>query len=166
MTKTPDRIEKKIVLRAPLQRVWQAIADSKQFGAWFGVSFDGPFVAGTQLMGRIVPTRADQDVAKLQQPYEGKSFEFYVDRIDAMRSISFRWHPYAIEAGVDYSKEPTTLIVFELKEALGGTLLTVSESGFDNIPLARRAKAFTANEGGWAHQMRLIEKYLSMSATA
>jgi uncharacterized protein YndB with AHSA1/START domain len=166
MTTTPDRIEKKIVLHAPLQRVWQAIADSKQFGVWFGVSFDRPFIAGTRLMGRIVPTRVDPEVAKLQQPYEGKSFQFFVDRIDAMRSISFRWHPYAVDAGIDYAKEPTTLIVFKLTEVTDGTLLTVSESGFDNIPLARRAKAFTANEAGWAHQMRLIEKYLSMPATA
>jgi uncharacterized protein YndB with AHSA1/START domain len=162
---TPDRIEKQIVLHAPLQRVWQAVADSKQFGTWFGVAFEGPFIAGTRITGRIVPTRVDPEIAKLQKPHEGKAFEFYVDRIEAMRSISFRWHPYAIESDTDYTKEPTTLIVFELKEVVDGTLLTISESGFDNMPLERRAKAFAANEAGWTHQLHLIEKYLLKHVT-
>jgi hypothetical protein len=82
-----------------------------------------------------------------------------------MRSISFRWHPYALEPGVDYAKEPTTLIVFELQEVFGGTLLTISESGFDQIPLARRARAFSANDSGWTMQTKLIEKYLAMQPT-
>jgi len=79
-----------------------------------------------------------------------------------MRKFSFRWHPYAVDPGVDYSKEPTTLIVFELQEISGGTLLTISESGFDQIPLERRAKAFAANDAGWVMQVKLIEKYLAM----
>jgi uncharacterized protein YndB with AHSA1/START domain len=157
-----DRIEKKILLRAPRQRVWQAISDSAQFGSWFGVAYDGPFVSGARLTGRIVPTSVDDDVAKLQKPHEGKAFEFAVDRIEPMRTFSFRWHPFAVEPGVDYSQEPATLVVFELEEVSGGTLLTISESGFDQIPLARRAQAFAANDGGWAIQTRLIEKYLAM----
>jgi uncharacterized protein YndB with AHSA1/START domain len=161
---TNDRIEKKVLLRAPLERVWRAVSDAGQFGAWFGVAFDGPFVAGARLTGRIVPTKADEEVAKLQKPYEGATFEIYVDRIEAERLFSFRWHPFAIDPTFDYSKEPTTLVVFELEEAAGGTLLTITESGFDRIPLARRAQAFTSNEGGWAHQARLIEKYLANAA--
>ena len=159
---TPDRIEKKILLRAPLERVWHAIADADQFGTWFGVAFDGPFVAGARLTGRITPTRVDPEVAELQRPHEGKAFEFTVDRIEPMRRLAFRWHPSAVEPGVDYSKEPTTLVVFELEKVPGGTLLTISESGFDQIPLERWAKAFAANEGGWAKQTTLIEKYLAM----
>jgi uncharacterized protein YndB with AHSA1/START domain len=158
---TPDRIEKKILLRAPLERVWHAIADADQFGTWFGVAFDGPFVAGARLTGRIVPTRVDPEVAELQKPHEGKAFEFFVYRIEPMRSISFRWHPYAVEPGVDYTKEPMTLIEFTLEEVPGGVLLTITESGFDTIPLERRAKAFAANDGGWAKQTQLIEKYLA-----
>jgi uncharacterized protein YndB with AHSA1/START domain len=96
----------------------------------------------------------------MQEPYSGKAFDWTVERIEPMRRISFRWHPFAVETGVDYSKEATTLIEFELAEAAGGTLLTISESGFDQIPLARRAKAFSANERGWEIQTRLIEKYL------
>ena len=159
---TPDRIEKKILLRAPLERVWHAIADADQFGTWFGVAFDGPFVAGARLTGRMTPTRVDPEVAELQRPHEGKAFEFTVDRIEPMRRISFRWHPFAVEPGVDYTNEPTTLIEFTLEEVPDGVLLTITESGFDNIPLERRAKAFAANDGGWTKQTHLIEKYLAV----
>jgi uncharacterized protein YndB with AHSA1/START domain len=161
-----DRIEKKVRLHASLERVWQAVSDSQQFGTWFGAAFDGPFVAGARLTGRIVPTRVDTEVAKRQEPYEGKSFEFFVDRIEPRRRISFRWHPYAVDPGMDYTEEPTTLIVFDLEEEADGVLLTISESGFDQIPIARRAKAFAANDGGWAAQTMLIQKYLSLPPAA
>jgi uncharacterized protein YndB with AHSA1/START domain len=159
-----DRIEKKITLKAPVARVWRAISNAQEFGSWFGVAFDGPFVAGKKLTGRIRPTTVDPEVAKLQAPHEGKPFEFSVDRIEPQRIISFRWHPFAVDPSVDYSKEPTTLIVFELTEVDSGTLLRITESGFDSIPLERRAKAFAANEGGWEHQTRLLEKYLQLHA--
>ncbi|HWX38857.1 MAG TPA: SRPBCC family protein [Candidatus Sulfotelmatobacter sp.] len=159
-----DRIEKKILLLAPRERVWRAISDAKAFGSWFGVAFDGPFAEGARLNAKIVPTTVDAEVAKMQEPYAGKAFEWTVERIEPMQRISFRWHPYAVEEGVDYSKEPTTLIEFELAEAPGGVLLTITESGFDQIPLARRAKAFKANEGGWEMQTRLIEKYLAKTS--
>jgi uncharacterized protein YndB with AHSA1/START domain len=161
-----DRIEKRIVLRAPLDRVWRAVSDAEQFGSWFGVAFDNRFEEGTRLTGKIVPTTVDPEVAKLQEPHRGKPFEFTVERIEPPHRISFRWHPYAIKPGVDYSKEPMTTIVFELEEVAEGVLLTISESGFDRIPLARRAEAFKANEGGWEHQTRLLEKYLQGKAAA
>lgn len=164
MTRNTDRIEKKVLLRAPRDRVWRAISDSKQFGSWFGVEFDGAFVAGKSMTGRIVPTSVDAEVAKSQKPYEGLSFEFSVDRVEPMRFFSFRWHPFAVEPGVDYSKEPTTLVVFELEEGSGGTLLTITETGFNRIPLERRAKAFASNEQGWTAQTKLIEKYLALAA--
>jgi len=157
-----DRIDKKVLLKAPRERVWNAIADSARFGSWFGVAFHGPFVAGARLTGTIVPTSVDAEIAKLQKPHEGKAFAFTVDRIEPMRTFSFRWHPYAVDLSIDYSKQPTTLVVFELEEVAGGTLLTISESGFDQIPLERRAKAFAANDGGWTMQTRLIEAYLAM----
>jgi uncharacterized protein YndB with AHSA1/START domain len=156
-----DRIDKQILLRATRERVWRAVSDAKEFGSWFGVAFDGTFAAGTRVTGRIVPTTVDAEVAKMQEPYAGKAYDWTVERIEPMQRISFRWHPYAVEEGVDYSKEPTTLIEFELVDAPGGILLKISESGFDQIPLARRAKAFKANEGGWQMQTRLIEKYLA-----
>jgi uncharacterized protein YndB with AHSA1/START domain len=98
--------------------------------------------------------------------HAGKAFEFLVERIEPMQRISFRWHPFAVEPGVDYSHEPTTLIVFELQDQDEGTLLTISESGFDRIPLERRAKAFAANDHGWSMQVQLIEKYLAMHSGA
>jgi uncharacterized protein YndB with AHSA1/START domain len=164
MSTNTDRIEKKVLLRAPRERVWRAISDSRQFGSWFGVEFHDPFVAGTAITGKIVPTTVDAEVAARQKPYEGHRFEFLVDRIEPMRVFSFRWHPFAMEKDVDYSKEPTTLVAFELEEAPGGTMLKVTESGFDRIPLERRANAFAANEGGWTAQMKLIEKYLALAA--
>jgi uncharacterized protein YndB with AHSA1/START domain len=156
-----DRIEKQILLRASLDRVWSAISDAQQFGRWFGVRFDAPFTAGTRLTGRITPTSVDAEIAKAQQPHAGTAFAVWVERIEPQRALAFRWHPYAIESTVDYSQEPTTLVEFVLAAAPGGTLLTITESGFDQIPLARRAEAFKSNELGWAAQTLLIEKYLA-----
>lgn len=164
MATNTDRIEKKALLRARRERVWRAVSDSRQFGSWFGVEFDGPFVAGTRTTGRLVPTTVDAEVAKSQKPYEGRALELSVDRVEPMRLFSFRWHPFAVEPGIDYSKEPTTLVVFELEEVSGGTMLTVTESGFDRIPLERRAKAFASHEQGWTAQTKLIEKYLALGA--
>jgi uncharacterized protein YndB with AHSA1/START domain len=158
---TTDRIEKTVLLRAPHERVWRAITDAKQFGTWFGVELDGPFTAGQRVTGRIVPTQVDAAVAKEQEPFAGLPVEWTVDRIEPMRVFSFRWHPFAIDPKVDYSHEPTTLVMFELEEVAGGTRLTITESGFDQIPLERRAKAFAANEGGWAAQAELVALYLA-----
>lgn len=158
---TTDRIEKQILLRAPRARVWRALTDSEQFGTWFGVKLDGPFAAGQPLKGVIVTTKVDPEVAKAQQPYAGMPFEITVERIEPERLFSFRWHPFAIDRNVDYSHEPTTLVEFTLEDAAEGILLTVTESGFDRIPLSRRAAAFTANEGGWTMVVTLIEKYLA-----
>jgi uncharacterized protein YndB with AHSA1/START domain len=158
-----DRIEKKIVLRAPRNRVWRALADAAEFGSWFGVKFDGPFAPGAKLRGLVVPTTVNPEVANAQKKYEGKPFEITVDRMEPERVFSFRWHPYAIDPGVDYSQEPMTLVVFSLEEVPDGILLTVTETGFDQIPIARRAKAFLANENGWNMQVKMIEGYLGLA---
>jgi uncharacterized protein YndB with AHSA1/START domain len=159
-----DRIEKKILLHAPRKRVWRALTDSVEFGLWFGVKLDGPFVPHARMRGVIVPTTADADVAKAQKAYEGKSFEIHVEQIEPERLFSFRWHPFAVEPGIDYTSEPMTLVVFALEEQANDTLLTVTESGFDQIPLARRSKAFDANEQGWGAVVQLIEKHLRHAA--
>lgn len=163
MSDIPDVIRKQVRLRAPLERVWKALTDSSEFGRWFGVRFDAPFKPGAKMTGTIVPTTVDPAVAAQQKPYEGKTFEITIDRIEPQRLFSFRWHPYAADEHVDYAAEPTTLVVFELQPEKDGVLLTVMESGFNGIPLSRRAKAFTANEDGWTHQMNLIAKYLDQS---
>jgi uncharacterized protein YndB with AHSA1/START domain len=155
-----DRIEKQTLLRTSLARAWRAHSDSAEFVTWFGVRFDGPFQAGSAVHGVIVPTQVNAEVAAAQKPYEGKPFDITVEEIQPERLFSFRWHPYAIEPGVDYSLEPTTLVTFTLEAVADGVMLTVVESGFDTIPLARRAKAFAANDGGWSKQMELVGAYL------
>jgi uncharacterized protein YndB with AHSA1/START domain len=166
MTADTDRLEKKFLLRAPLDRVWSAISDSKQFGRWHGVEFDGPFIAGAGMVGKVVPpiVPVDADVARSRQKWEGTPFSVRVERIEPMRLFSMRWYPFDEESGVDYSNEPWTLVEFRLEEVAGGTMLTIIESGFDAIPLEQRIKALTSHEIGWAAQPVLIEKYLAMAA--
>jgi uncharacterized protein YndB with AHSA1/START domain len=159
-----DRIEKRILLHAPRKRIWRALSDSMEFGTWFGMKFDGPFVPGAVMRGVIVGTKVNAEVAKAQKEYEGMSGEITIERIEPERLFSFRWHPFAVERGVDYSAEPTTLIVFTLEETPDGVLLTVTESGFDQIPLERRSKAFAANEQGWPMVLKLIEEYLAQTS--
>ena len=166
MTSTSDRIVKKVVLDAPIERVWRAISESARFGTWFGIEFDGEFEPGRRLTGRIVPTRMDADIAKAQEPYAGMAFACHVERIEPMHLLSFRWHPYAVESDADYASEPMTLVEFELEETAGGTHLTITESGFDRVPLARRAEAFASNEQGWQEQTKLIAKYLALQQHA
>ena len=161
MSGSTDRFEKVVVLKAPRERVWRAVNDSGEFGKWFGIAFDGPFVAGRRLVGKIVPTTVDAEVARTQQPYAGVPVEFQVERIEPPRLFSYRWHPGGVDPAVDYSREPATLVEFTLEDVPGGTKLTISESGFDRIPLARRAKAYQGNEAGWAAQTTLIARYLA-----
>ena len=125
------------------------------------MKFDGPFAAGARLRCSIVPTTVNAEVAKAQKQHEGIPFEITIEQIEPERLFSFRWHPHAIERGVDYSGEPTTLIVFALEDVADGVMLTVTESGFDQIPLARRAKSFTANEQGWSIMVGVLEEYLA-----
>ena len=164
MTATTDRIEKQALLHAPLERVWRAISDSEEFGSWFGMRLDGPFVAGARVGGEIVPTTVDADVAAAQKPYEGQHFDIMVERVEPMRLLAFRWHPGVPDPNADLATEPTTLVVFQLEDRPDGTLLTITESGFDSIPLARRAEALEGNAEGWEAQLMLIGKYLAHAA--
>jgi uncharacterized protein YndB with AHSA1/START domain len=163
-TAVTDRIEKSIFLRAPRTRVWRALTNVDEFAQWFGTRFTAPFAPGAQLRGKIVGTKVDPEIAKSQLQYADVPFEITVDRMEPERLFSFRWHPYAVDKATDYSSEPTTLITFTLDEVPEGTRLTVTESGFDRIPMARRAEAFTANEQGWTIMVTMIEKYLAHGA--
>jgi len=158
-----DRIEKKILLRAPRARVWRALTNSTEFGTWFGMTFDGPFHQGARMNGVIVGTKVNAEVAALQKPHEGKKFEITIEQMEPEKLFSFRWHPHAVDPTVDYSAEPTTLIAFTLEEKPEGILVTVTESGFDQIPLARRAEAFKANEQGWGLVIKLVEEYIAQN---
>ena len=145
-----DRIEKKVVIRASRSRVWRAITTAAEFGTWFRMELEGEFVEGGTIRGRIT-----------HPGYEHLTVEMLVERIEPERHFSYRWHPYAIDAAVDYSSEPTTLVEFILEEAEGDTAVTIVESGFDRIPLARREEAFRMNDRGWAGQIRNLEQYVS-----
>lgn len=155
-----DRIEKEVTLRAPLDRVWRAISNADEFGRWFGVRFDGPFVAGESVTGVITPTEVDDEVAAAQEPHAGKASVWHIVAVEPQQRLAFRWHPYAVEPGADYDAEPTTLVEFTLTETADGVLLQIVESGFDKIPADRRAAAFEANSGGWEAQTKLVRKYL------
>ena len=145
-----DRIEKRVVLRAPRSRVWRAISNSQEFGTWFRVNLEGAFIAGATTKGKIT-----------SKGYEHVTVDLQVERIEPERYFSYRWHPYAIDPANDYSAEPTTLVEFILEEADGDTALTIIESGFDKIPLARRAEAFRMNDQGWGGQIRNLERYVA-----
>ena len=157
---TSGTIRKTVILHATRERVWRAISDPVEFGRWFGVALNGPFVPGAQTHGHIVPTEVDPDVAQLQEPHRGTPFRILVDRIEPMRLFAFRWHPFAVERDRDYSAETMTLVTFELEDAPEGMRLTITEAGFEALPPDRRAAAFAANQGGWSHQARLIARYV------
>jgi uncharacterized protein YndB with AHSA1/START domain len=151
MNASTDRIERKILLKAPRSRVWRAVSNAEEFGAWFGVDFKGKaFAAGQPVKGQIT-----------YPGYEHLVMEVFIERIVPERLLSWRWHPAAIDTAVDYSPEPTTLVVFELQDVEGGVELSVVESGFDKIPAARRATAFRMNTSGWDEQLVNIEKHVA-----
>lgn len=148
-----NRIEKRIELKASVSRVWHALTDYRAFGEWFQVKLDGPFVAGQISRGHIT-----------YPGYEHLKWEAIVQSIEPEHLFSFTWHPYAVDANVDYSKETPTLVEFRLEKTAGGTLLLITESGFDKIPSDRRLEAFRRNDGGWTEQVKNIEAYLAQRA--
>jgi uncharacterized protein YndB with AHSA1/START domain len=150
-----DRIEKQIELKAPVSRVWRALTDYREFGEWFEVNFEAPFAVGQIARGRIT-----------YPGYEHLMLEAVVQKIEPETLFSYTWHPHAVDTKVDYSKETPTLVEFRLEKTPTGTLLRVSESGFDRIPSARRDEAFRKNEGGWEQQIKNIEKYVAQRTQA
>ena len=151
MDSSTDRIGRQVLLKATPARVWRALSNAEEFGEWFGVALQGKtFAARQRVQGHIT-----------HPGYEHLVWEVVIECMKPERLLSFRWHPYAIDPAVDYSKEPTTLVEFELKVVDGGTLLSVVESGFDSIPPSRRLEAFRMNSGGWDAQMKNIAKHVA-----
>jgi uncharacterized protein YndB with AHSA1/START domain len=160
-----DRIEKTVVLRAPVERVWRAITDADEFGRWFGAEFEGPFARGERVTATIRPTQVDPEVAAHQEAYAGMRFVVWVEAMEAPHRFAFRWHPGGEPRDVENAtRDETTLVTFELEAVPEGTRLTIRESGFDVIPAERRAKAMRENDEGWDAQSRLIAKYLAAAA--
>jgi uncharacterized protein YndB with AHSA1/START domain len=165
-----DRIEKRITLRAPLSRVWRALADAEEFGRWFGFEGDGTFTPGAKVRGRFTGTldeaaivahqkSAGVEPSPIRLPPPDAVF-CTVERMEPERYFSFRWIPYGIDAEADPENEPTTLVEFTLKALPEGTELTIVESGFERVPAHRRKRAFLMNEGGWAAQAENLKKYV------
>ena len=150
MSDSKDRIEKRIELAAPVSRVWRALTDHREFGEWFRVKLEGPFIPGHEARGQIT-----------WPGYEHVVWKAVVQKIEPESLFSFTWHPYSVDPSIDYSVEPSTLVEFRLEPTATGTLLLLTESGFDKIPEARRAEAFLRNDGGWTQQMKNIEAYVA-----
>lgn len=148
-----NRIEKSIELKAPISRVWTALTDHQQFGTWFRVKIESPFKAGEISHGHIT-----------YPGYEQVKWEAFIQKIEPEHYFSYTWHPYAIDPKQDYSTEPSTLVEFKLEKIPSGTLLVVTETGFEKIPEYRRAEAFRMNDGGWAEQIKNIEKYVTQNS--
>lgn len=148
-----NQIQKRIELKAPLPRVWRAISDYRQFGTWFKVDIEGPFVAGQKAQGQIT-----------HPGYEHVRWTAVIQKIEPEKLFSFSWHPYGIDPKVDYSKETPTLVEFRLEKTATGTLLVVTESGFDKVPAERRAEAFRMNDSGWTQQMKNIENHVARNS--
>jgi len=147
---TTDRIEKQVTYDVPRSRVWRALTDVAQFNSWFGVTLTSPFAAGGEVSGKFTHPK-----------YAHLTMTIWIETMEPERQFAFRWHPYAIEEGIDFSAEPTTLVTFTLEEVAGGTRLTIVESGFDAIPASRRAKAFSMNSNGWNGQVENLRKFLA-----
>ncbi|HEY4072249.1 MAG TPA: SRPBCC family protein [Herbaspirillum sp.] len=148
---TQDRIEKSIELKAPIERVWRALTDYKEFGTWFRVELDGPFVAGKLATGHMSMSCSG---------YENMKWQATVKEMKEPTLFSMTWHPYAIEPDADYSQETPTLIEFRLKSISGGTHLTIVESGFSKLPPHRQALAFERNGEGWGIQIKNIQTHV------
>ncbi len=150
---TTDRIEKRIELKAPVARVWRALTDYREFGAWFRVKLDSPFTPGEVSRGHIT-----------YPGYEHLKWEAVVQRMEPEKLFSFTWHPYAVDPKMDYSMETPTLVEFRLEKTANGTLLLLTESGFDKVPAGRCLEAFRMNDGGWSEQMKNIESHVAQES--
>ncbi len=148
-----NQISKRIELKAPASRIWRALTDYREFGTWFRVKLDGPFVPGQAAHGQIT-----------YPGYEHVKWEAVIQKIEPERLFSFTWHPYALDPKLDYSNEAPTLVEFRLEKTDGGTLLSLTESGFEKIPSERRAEAFRMNDGGWTEQMKNIQKHVERAS--
>jgi uncharacterized protein YndB with AHSA1/START domain len=148
-TKSSDAIRRTAHIKAPIDRVWRAISDHREFGEWFKVALDQPFEAGKPSTGRVT-----------HPGFEHVKWAADIVAIEPPHRLAFRWHPYAVDQSVDYSSEPQTLVEFTLRERDGGTEVEVVESGFDSIPANRRDEAYRMNTSGWEAQMTNIRDHV------
>lgn len=159
-TRTTDRIEKTVLIRAPRSRVWRALSDAREFGAWFGVALEGEFAAGRHVPGTIASAGPDDP----HEAHRGQPCDLWVERVEPETLFSYRWYACEPTGGERWEDQPKSLVEFMLEDAEGGTLLKIVESGFDAVPLDRRAKALEGNTEGWAIQAERITEYVEARA--
>lgn len=156
-----DEIRKTVTLKATPARVWRALSDAREFGSWFGASFESPFLVGAAIKGTIQQTKADAHVASLQAPYVGKPMVIVIEAMEPRNRFAFRWHPYELRADETAMTAPMTLVTFVLREVPEGVELTITETGFSKLPADRRARAFADNDGGWTMQCTLVSNWVA-----
>jgi uncharacterized protein YndB with AHSA1/START domain len=152
-----NRIEKRVEMKAPVSRVWRALTDYREFGAWFLVKLEGPFAVGQTARGQCA-----------YPGYEHVKWEAHVEKMEPERLFAFTWPLVEFidkeRYTGDYTTAPRTLVEFRLEKSATGTLLTLTESGFENVPAAWREKALLGNDGGWTEQMKNIENYVAKNS--
>jgi uncharacterized protein YndB with AHSA1/START domain len=167
---TTNKIEKEVLLRAPVSRVWRSITDAQEFSRWFGFELHGQFAPGIAVLGTFRGTLDENAIiahqqslgvvpSKIRMPGPNTTF-CTVEKMESERLFSFRWIPYGIDAEADIQSEPTTLVEFHLEAVAQGTRLRIIESGFDAIPAHRRQRAFRMNEGGWTAQLNNVKRHV------
>lgn len=144
-----SRIDRSIELNAPPERVWRALTNADELAAWFQVRIEGDLAPGNEVwMTSVHPDHA------------GVRFVVRIAEMTKPRRVVWEWHPGEVDPGVDYSREPRTTVTFSLEPSGRGTRLSLSETGFDAIALARRAKAYTDNSQGWTDVLVWLQKYV------
>jgi uncharacterized protein YndB with AHSA1/START domain len=143
-----NRIDRTIEVNAPPDRVWRVLTTAKDLAAWFEMKVEGEIAPGAEVW-----------MTTTNPAYAGQRFVVRVTEMTPPRRFAWQWHPGAIDPAVDYSKEPWTTVTFTLEPSGGGTRLSVAETGFDEVSLARRAKVFKDNSQGWTAVIVWIQKY-------
>jgi len=152
-TASTDQIERSIHIQATRSRVWRAISNAQEYGQWFGAKLTGASFAPGQHVKGPITICGHEDVI----------FDAIIERVEPEHLLSYRWHPYAIDPAFDYSQEQRTLVTFTLQDTADGTLLTVVESGFDQVPPGRRVTALQMNTRGWEAQLNNVARHATSS---
>jgi len=143
------RIDRSIDLAASPERVWRALTTAAELSAWFQVAIEGDIAVGKEVwMTSVHPNHANA------------RFKVRFIDLSSPRRMVWQWHPGEVDPNFDYNTEAETTVTFDLEPTAQGTRLTVSETGFDRISLARRAKVYRDNANGWAEVLVWLQKHV------
>ena len=144
-----SRIDRTIELNAPRERVWRALTNADELSAWFQVKIEG-----------AVAPDIDVWMTSLHPGHAGQRFRVRFTEMTPPERFVWEWHPGEVDPERDYSREPRTTVTFTLEPSARGTRLSVSETGFDEIALARRAKVYKDNSQGWLEVLVWLQTYV------